>query len=104
MKFGCSAPPAGEAGELAERLRDEGIPVVHRWSAVLVGATDEASANQLAERLRSEAPSGCEVTVEGNLRAIYEDRPWYRFAVLGRPERRLTAAAFGLPHWTIGRK
>jgi hypothetical protein len=73
----------GEAGELAERLRGEGIPVVHRWSAVLVGATDEASAAELAERLRTEAPAGCEVTVEGNLRAIYEDRPWYRFAVLG---------------------
>jgi hypothetical protein len=73
----------GEAGELAERLRDEGIPVVHRWSAVLVGATDEASAAQLAERLRTEAPPGSEVTVEGNMRAIWEDRPWYRFAVLG---------------------
>jgi hypothetical protein len=73
----------GKAGELAEQLRDEGIPVVHRWSAVLVGATDETSAGQLAERLRTEAPAGCEVTVEGNLRAIYEDRPSYRFAVFG---------------------
>jgi hypothetical protein len=73
----------GEAGALAEKLRDEGIPVVHRWSVVLIGATDEASASQLAERLRAEAPTGSGVTVEGNLRAIYEDRPGYRFAVLG---------------------
>jgi hypothetical protein len=73
----------GEAGHLAERLRDEGIPVVHRWSAVLVGASDEDSAAQLAERLRAEAPAGCSVTVEGNFRAIYEDRPWSPFWVLG---------------------
>jgi hypothetical protein len=73
----------GEAGELAERLREEGIPVVHRWSAVLVGALDEASANQLAERLRGLAPAGSVVSVEGNLRAIYDERPWRSFSVLG---------------------
>ncbi len=73
----------GEAGELAERLRDAGIPVVHRWSAVLLGAADEASANQLAERVRGLAPSGSAVSVEGNLRAIYDERPWRPFSVLG---------------------
>ncbi len=73
----------GQAGELATRLRDEGIPVVQRFSAVLVGATDEDSAEQLAERLRGEAPSGAQVTVEGNLRAVYEDGPWRPFSILG---------------------
>lgn len=73
----------GESGELAERLRAEGIPVVHRWSAVLVGASDEDSAQQLADRLRAEAPAGSRVTIEGNLRAIYEEKPWSPFSVLG---------------------
>lgn len=73
----------GEAGEVAERLRGEGIPVVHRWSAVLVGANDEASANALADRLRAEAPSGCTVSVESNMRAIYDERPWRPFSILG---------------------
>jgi hypothetical protein len=73
----------GEAGELADRLRNEGIPVVHRWSAVLVGALDEESANRLADRLRAEAPEGSTVTAEGNLRAIYNERPWRPFSVLG---------------------
>ena len=73
----------GEAGDLADRLRSEGIPVVHRWSAVLVGAADEASAAQLAERLRAEAPAGSQVTAEGNLRATYDERPWSPFSVLG---------------------
>lgn len=72
-----------EAGELAEQLRDHGIPVVQRFSAVLVGAADEDSAEQLAQRLRGEAPTGAQVTVEGNLRAVYEDGPWRPFSILG---------------------
>lgn len=81
VRVQCSS--RGEAGELAERLREAGIPVVQRWSAVLLGASDEASANQLAERLRGEAPPGSTVSVEGNLRAIYDERPWRPFSVLG---------------------
>jgi hypothetical protein len=81
VRVQCSS--RGEAGELAERLRQEGIPVVHRWSAVLVGATDEGSAQQLAERLQGEAPAGSQVTVEGNLRSIYDEKPWSPFSVLG---------------------
>ncbi|MDQ6836257.1 MAG: hypothetical protein M3016_08735 [Actinomycetota bacterium] len=73
----------GEAAELAEHLRGEGVDVVHRWSAVLIGAADEASAEQLAQRLRGEAPSGSAITVEGNLRAIYDERPWRPFSVFG---------------------
>ena len=71
------------ASELAERLRGEGIPIVQRWSYVLVGALDEDSAAALAQRLRAEAPAGSEVAVEGNLRAVYDERPWRMFSVLG---------------------
>lgn len=71
------------AGELSDKLEHEGIPNVHRWSYVLVGATDEQSAQQLAERLRSEVPAGTEITVELNQLAIWENRPGNPFAVLG---------------------
>ncbi len=73
----------GDASALADRLRDEGIPVVSRWRAVVVGAPDEDTAAQLAKRLAEEAPAGCEVTVEGNLRAVYEEGPWRPFSILG---------------------
>lgn len=73
----------GEAGKLAERLRDEGLTVVHRWHAVLAGAPDEDSAERLAVRLRGEVPAGAEVTVEGNLRSLYDDGPWRPFAIFG---------------------
>jgi hypothetical protein len=72
-----------EAAELSHRLGEEGMPNLHRWSYVLVGATDEDSADALAERLRAEAPAGSTVVVERNQRAIYEDRPWSPFALLG---------------------
>jgi hypothetical protein len=71
------------AGQLSDKLRDEGIPVVHRWKYVLVGALDEDSGKQLAERLRTEAPGGCEITVEENLRAVYDEGPFRPFAYLG---------------------
>jgi hypothetical protein len=73
----------GQAGELSGKLEQEGIPNVHRWSYVLVGATDEQSAQQLAERLRAEVPAGTEITVELNQLAIWENRPGNPFAVLG---------------------
>ena len=71
------------AAELSHRLADEGIPNIHRWSYVLVGATDEDSAQALAERLRGELPDAGEIAVERNLRAIYENRPSSPFTLLG---------------------
>lgn len=72
-----------EASELAERMREEGIVLVQRWSYLLIGADDEDSAATLAQRLRDQAPAGSQVTVEGSLRAVYEGRPWRPFSVLG---------------------
>lgn len=72
-----------DSGELSHRLAGDGIPNIHRWSYVLVGATDEDSAQALAARLRDEAPEAGEVTVERNLRAIYENRPSSPFTLLG---------------------
>jgi len=72
-----------DASELSDRLDSEGIAHVHRWSYLLIGATDEDSARVLAERLRGEAPEGSEVLVERNRRSVYEHRPFNPFTVLG---------------------
>jgi len=61
--------------ELASRLEGEGIPNLHRWSYILIGATDEDSAQALAARLGAEAPAGAKATVERNQRAIYDNLP-----------------------------
>jgi hypothetical protein len=76
-------PSRHDALRFAERLRDEGLPTVHRWKFLLVGAVDEDSAKALAERIRSEAPGGSRVGVEGTWKAAYAERPSNPFAVLG---------------------
>jgi hypothetical protein len=72
-----------DASELSHRLDAEGVPHVHRWSYLLIGATDEDSAQALADRLRGEAPAGSEVLVERNRRSVYEHRPFNPFTLLG---------------------
>ena len=78
------SPSHAETVHLADRLREEGLPVVRRWRYLLVGAADEDSANALAERLRAEAPQGSTVTAEPSARAAYDDDPGRgSFAVFG---------------------
>ena len=72
-----------DAGELSHRLESEGVPHVRRSHYLLIGATDEDSAQALAERLRGEAPEGSEVLVEMNRRSVYEHRPFNPFTLLG---------------------
>lgn len=76
-------PSWHDAADLAERLRGEGIPCVHRWRYLLVGATDEDAAGALAERIRQEAPGANSVKVEGTWAAASGERPANPFAFLG---------------------
>jgi hypothetical protein len=82
VKIQCSSHR--ETVELAERLHSEGMSVVRRWRYVLVGASDEDSANALAERLRAEAPPGSTVIAEVSQRTAWDDDPSRgSFAVFG---------------------
>lgn len=78
-----SLPSYAEAGKFAERLRAEGLPTVHRWRHLLIGANDEDQAEQMATRMREEAPVGSKVAVEGTLRSIENEAPANPFAFLG---------------------
>src|SRR5262249_13339705 len=72
-------PSHHAASELAGRLEDEGVPVVRRWSHLLVGADNEDAAAALAERLRTEAPEA-RVAVTPTGGAIWDTRPENPFA------------------------
>lgn len=72
-----------EAARFAELLQGEGLPTVHRWRYLLVGAADEDAANALAKRIRSEAPADSKVAVEGTWRSVYSERLPNPFAFLG---------------------
>jgi hypothetical protein len=69
--------------ELAQRLRDEGIPSLRRWHYLLIGASDEDSAAALADRVRALAPAGSTVEIEASLAAVAAETPANPFAVFG---------------------
>jgi hypothetical protein len=79
-------PTHQETVALADRLEGEGIPVLRRWKFLLVGAATEAQAEELAARLREEAPKGTVVTVEGSgemLEDVAFPNPFVVFGGLG---------------------
>jgi hypothetical protein len=81
VRVECSTRRA--ARELADKLREEGLPNVHRARYVLVGASDEDSATALAERLRAEAPAGSTVRAEATASAVLADVGPNPFAIFG---------------------
>ena len=64
-----------DAQQLAERLQAEGIPSVHRWEFVVLGAPDEDAATALAERIRAEVPAGSVVTAEASVGETADEAP-----------------------------
>jgi len=57
-------PSHREAVALASKLRGEGRSVVRRWRFLVVGATNEDDARELAEQIRREAPPDATVSAE----------------------------------------
>jgi hypothetical protein len=56
-------PSRRDTVELSSRLADEGIDARRHWKYLLVGSGSEERANELAERIRGEAPEGSTVQV-----------------------------------------
>jgi transposase-like protein len=76
-------PSHRDAARFEDALRAEGLPAVRRWKYLVLGAADEESGRELAQRLEEEAPAGSTVTLETNERVVYEDRPSNPFAIFG---------------------
>ena len=71
-----------DAVHFAERLESEGLPHARRWRYVIVGATDEDSAEPRRPAARRSA-GWLEVTVEGSADAALAGRPPNVFALFG---------------------
>jgi hypothetical protein len=56
-------PGRNDTRELASRLANDGIEVRRHWKYLLVGAGSEERANELAQKIQSEAPEGSSVEV-----------------------------------------
>jgi hypothetical protein len=72
-----------ETERLAERLESRGIPVVRRYTFLLVGAANEDEARMLADELSREAPSGSRIEVEPGGGLVWEVMPSNPFALFG---------------------
>ena len=62
-------PSHQEAVALAARLRDEGRPVIRRWTFLVVPASNEDEAQELAGQIRREAPA--DATVRAGHAPVY---------------------------------
>jgi hypothetical protein len=72
-----------DTAAFADRLEAEGLPVVRRWTYLLVGAVNADEARALGERLAAEAPEGARVEVEPGGQMVWEVAPQNPFAVFG---------------------
>jgi hypothetical protein len=75
-------PSHHAASALADRLQEQGQPVVRRWNYLLVGANDEDDAKTLGERLAHEEPQA-RVHVEPGGGVAWQLLPANPFAVFG---------------------
>jgi hypothetical protein len=82
-KVRVDLPSFHEADRFADTLRNEGLPVVHRWKFLLIGVPDEDSGKELVERIEEQAPPGSHVSLEGTWAAAYAERPANPFAIFG---------------------
>ena len=76
-------PSHEETVGLADRLEAAGIPVVRRYTFVLVGAVNEDEAHALAARLADEVPEGARIEVEPGGQMVWEVMPQNPFVVFG---------------------
>ena len=81
VRVECASRQA--AIELTAKLRAEGLPVLHRFRFVVIGAPDEDSAAALAERIREQAPPDSTVTAEGTPAAALAKVGPNPFAIFG---------------------
>jgi hypothetical protein len=65
-----------EAKALSERLEAEGVPHLTRWKFLLLGATDEVAARELADRLAREAPDDAQIGVEASAWFAVKEAPF----------------------------
>jgi hypothetical protein len=72
-----------DASAFADRLEQQGWPVVRRWKYVIVGADDEDDAHELAGSLGQDLPTGAQVLVEPGGGPVWEVMGNNRFAFLG---------------------
>jgi hypothetical protein len=69
--------------ELAAKLEGEGVKLSRRWRHLVVPAPSEEDAQELADRIRAEAPPDAEIAVVGSYGEVIANAPYSGFSLLG---------------------
>jgi hypothetical protein len=68
---------------LADKLEGEDLKVSRRWRHLVIPAPSEEDGNELAERIRAEAPADANIEVVGAYGEIVANRPYSGFSLFG---------------------
>jgi hypothetical protein len=69
--------------ELADRLEHEGLKVSRRWRHLVIPVPSEDDGQELAERIRQEAPPDAQIAVAGSYGEVVANTPYSGFSLLG---------------------
>jgi hypothetical protein len=76
-------PHHRSAKELADRLEGEGQKVSRRWRHLVIPVPSEEDGQELAERIRQEAPPDAQIAVAGSYGEVVANAPYSGFSLLG---------------------
>lgn len=69
--------------ELADRLENEGMKVSRRWRHLVIPVPSEEDGQELAERIRQEAPPDAQIAVAGSYGEVVANNAYSGFSLLG---------------------
>src|SRR5919198_707740 len=76
-------PDHASTRELADKLEGEGLHVSRRWRYLVISVPSEEDGQELAERIRSEAPPEAEIAVAGSYGEVVANKPYSGFSLFG---------------------
>jgi len=68
---------------LADKLEGEGVKVSRRWRHLIIPAPSEEDGQELADRIRDEAPPEAQIAVAGSYGEVIANRPYSGFSLFG---------------------
>jgi hypothetical protein len=68
---------------LADKLESEGVKVSRRWRHLIIPAPSEEDGQELADRIREEAPPEAQIAVAGSYGEVIANRPYSGFSLFG---------------------
>jgi hypothetical protein len=68
---------------LADKLESEGVKVSRRWRHLIIPAPSEEDGQELADRIRGEAPPEAQIAVAGSYGEVIANRPYSGFSLFG---------------------